>query len=222
MSAPVRVVLADDAALLRAGLASLLERSGCRVVGEAGDPTTLLQIVDEHRPDVAVIDVRMPPTHTTEGLDAARTIRFRHPHMGILVLSQYVETANALDLVNTSTGGIGYLLKDHVANPAAFVDAVLEIANGGTTIDPDVVAALFNRQRRTDPLAPLTRREREVLALMAEGRSNTAITATLVLSPKTVESHVSQIFSKLGLGDTADRHRRVTAVLSYLRNADTT
>jgi DNA-binding NarL/FixJ family response regulator len=215
-------VLADDVALLRAGLASLLERAGCEVVGEAGDATALIRLVDEHRPDIAVVDVRMPPTHTTEGLDAARSIRVRRPEMGILVLSQYVETANALELVQASSGGVGYLLKDHVADPATFVDAVFEVAGGGTSIDPDVVRALFNRQRRVDPLARLTPRERDVLALMAEGRSNSAIAATLVLSPKTIESHVSQIFSKLGLTETSDRHRRVAAVLSYLRNADAT
>jgi DNA-binding NarL/FixJ family response regulator len=222
MTTPIRIVLADDVALFRAGLASLLERAGCRVVGEAGDAAGLIRLVDEHDPDVAVVDVRMPPTHTTEGLDAARTIRARRPEMGILVLSQYVETANALELVKASSGGVGYLLKDHVADPAAFVDAVLEVADGGTSIDPDVVTALFNRQRRVDPLAALTQREREVLALMAEGRSNTAIAMTLILSPKTIESHVSQIFSKLGLGETTDRHRRVAAVLSFLRNADAT
>jgi len=219
MSTPIRVVLADDAALLRAGLASLLREAGCDVVAEAGDAATLVQLADEYRPDVVVVDVRMPPTHTTEGLDAARAIRAQHPNIGILVLSHHVETANALELVHATVGGIGYLLKDHVADPATFVDAVHEVAQGGTSIDPDVVMALLRRRRRVDPLAALTPREREVLALMAEGRSNTAIAATLVLSPKTIESHVSQIFTKLDLGEEPHRHRRVVAVLSYLRDA---
>ena len=222
MSTPVRVVLADDAALLRAGLASLLEQAGCEVVGDAGDASTLCRLVDEQRPDVVVVDVRMPPTHTTEGLDAARSIRARHPHIGILVLSHHVETANALELVQASSGGVGYLLKDHVADPTAFIDAVHEVAHGGTSIDPDVVMALLQRRRRVDPLAALTAREREVLALMAEGKSNAAIAATLVLSAKTIESHVSQILTKLDLGEESHRHRRVAAVLSYLRHAATT
>jgi DNA-binding NarL/FixJ family response regulator len=222
MNTPIRVVLADDHALLRAGLASLLDQAGCDVVGEAGDATTLCQLVDKHRPDVVVVDVRMPPTHTTEGLDAARSIRAQHPNIGILVLSHHVETANALELVQASAGGVGYLLKDHVADPTTFIDAVHEIAQGGTSIDPDVVLALLQRRRRVDPLAALTPREREVLALMAEGKSNTAIAATLVVSPKTIESHVSRVFTKLDLGEETHRHRRVAAVLSYLRHAATT
>jgi DNA-binding NarL/FixJ family response regulator len=219
VSAATRVVLADDVALLRAGLASLLEDAGCEVVGQAGDAATLCRLVDELRPDVVVVDVRMPPTHTTEGLDAARTIRARHPDIGILVLSHYVETANALALVQGSPGGVGYLLKDRVADPITFIDAVNEVARGGTAIDPDVVEALLGRRRRVDPLATLTAREREVLALMAEGKSNAAIAATLSVSPKTLESHISQIFTKLGLGEETELHRRVAAVLSHLRHA---
>lgn len=193
---------------------------GAGVVGERD--LAQLPVDVRKKTGLVVVDVRMPPTHTTEGLDAARAIRAEHPNIGILVLSHHVETANALELVHASVGGIGYLLKDHVADPTTFIDAVHEVAHGGTSIDPDVVMALLQRRRRVDPLAALTTREREVLALMAEGRSNAAIAATLVLSPKTIESHVSQIFTKLGLGEEPHRHRRVAAVLSYLRDAVTT
>jgi DNA-binding NarL/FixJ family response regulator len=219
VSAAVRVALADDIAILRAGLASLLEHAGCEITGEVGDAESLVRLVDLDPPDVVVVDVRMPPTHTTEGLDAARTIRARHPEVGVLVLSHYVETQSALELVSNGAGRIGYLLKDRVADPATLVAAVREVASGGTAIDPEVVSTLLRRQRKIDPLGALTDREREVLALMAEGRSNSAISGQLVVSPKTVESHISQIFLKLGLGDERDRHRRVAAVLSYLRNA---
>lgn len=212
-----RVILADDVVLLRAGLARLLSDAGCEVVGQAGDVEELISLVDRLRPDVAVIDVRMPPTHTVEGLGAARTIRARHPSMGILILSHHLETHNVVELINKSTGGVGYLLKDRVADPSALVAAVRDVAAGGTAIDPEVVALLLGRRRRVDPLEALTAREREVLASMAEGRSNLAIAEILSLSVKTVEKHISAVFAKLGIVEEPVRHRRVAAVLSYLR-----
>ena len=169
---------------------------------------------------MVVVDVRMPPSHTVEGLDAARRIRGSHPNIGILILSHHLETRNAVELIQASTGGVGYLLKDRVGDPRAFVSAVRDVAEGGTVIDPDVVAALLGRRRRVDPLESLSDRERQVLATMAEGRSNLAIAEHLVLSPKTIERHISSIFTKLGLADEPVRHRRVAAVLSYLRAAD--
>ncbi len=219
MSRP-RVVLADDVALLRAGLARLLEDADFAVVGEAAGPVELVTLVQDTDPDVVVVDVRMPPTHTVEGLDAARRIRETHPDVGILILSHHLETRNAVDLIQGSTGGVGYLLKDRVGDPRSFVSAVRDVAEGGTVIDPDVVAALLGRRRRIDPLECLSDREREVLAAMAEGRSNLAIAQHLVLSPKTVEKHISSVFTKLGLADEPVRHRRVAAVLSYLRAVD--
>lgn len=219
MSEP-RVVLADDVVLLRAGLARLLAEAGLSVVGEAAGPEELVALVDRTQPDVVVVDVRMPPTHTVEGLDAARRIRDSHPDVGILILSHHLETRNAVDLIEGSTGGVGYLLKDRVGDPRAFVSAVRDVADGGTVMDPDVVAALLGRRRRIDPLESLSDREREVLAAMAEGRSNMAIAQHLVLSPKTVEKHISSVFTKLGLTNEPVRHRRVSAVLSYLRAID--
>jgi DNA-binding NarL/FixJ family response regulator len=219
MSGP-RVVLADDVALLRAGLARLLADAGFDVVGEAADADELVALVDHTDPDVVVVDVRMPPTHTVEGLDAARRIRETHPHLGILILSHHLETRNAVELIQGSTGGVGYLLKDRVGDPRSFVSAVRDVAAGGTVIDPQVVAALLGRRRRVDPLESLSHREREVLAAMAEGRSNLAIAGHLALSPKTVEKHISSVFTKLGLADEPVRHRRVAAVLSYLRAVD--
>ncbi len=219
MSGP-RVVLADDVVLLRVGLARLLTDAGLTVVGEAGDGDELVALVDHTDPDVVVVDVRMPPTHTTEGLDAARRMREKHPRLGILILSHHLETRNALELIQGSTGGIGYLLKDRVGDPRSFVSAVRDVAAGGTVIDPHVVAALLGRRRRVDPLESLTPRERDVLASMAEGRSNMAIADHLTLSPKTVEKHISSVFGKLGLADEPVRHRRVAAVLSYLRTVD--
>ncbi len=215
-----RVVLADDVALLRAGLARLLSEAGFDVVGEAAGPDELVGLVDSTGPDVIVVDVRMPPTHTVEGLDAARRIRETHPDLGILILSHHLETRNAVDLIQGSNGGVGYLLKDRVGDPRAFVSAVRDVAEGGTVIDPDVVAALLGRRRRVDPLEFLSHREREVLAAMAEGRSNLAIAELLSLSPKTVEKHISAVFIKLGLVDEPVRHRRVAAVISYLRAID--
>jgi DNA-binding NarL/FixJ family response regulator len=213
----IRVALADDAVLLREALAASLEASGFEVVGQAADVPELLALVERERPDVAIVDVRMPPTHTTEGLEAARRIRTVHPETAILVLSQYVETRYAVDLLRDNPAGVGYLLKERVTRLADLGDAVRRVAAGGSVIDPEVVARLLGRQRRHSPLDELTPREREILALMAEGRSNTAIAARLSLEVKTVEGHVRAIFSKLGLEPATADHRRVMAVVAYLR-----
>jgi DNA-binding NarL/FixJ family response regulator len=210
-------VLADDSVLLREGLAHMLVDAGFEVVGQAGDAAGLLHLVRSERPDIAVVDVRMPPTHTDEGLVAAREIRDSCEGVGVLVLSQYVETKQAIGLLGGGEGGVGYLLKDRIADVAEFTDAVRRVGTGGSAIDPEVVAALLGRKRRDDPLAALTAREREVLGLMAEGRSNQAIRKRLFLSAKTVETHVGSIFAKLGLLPDDDEHRRVAAVLTYLR-----
>jgi DNA-binding NarL/FixJ family response regulator len=215
----IRVVVADDSVLLREGLCRLLEESGFDVVGQAGDGEDLMRKVGAHKPDVAVIDVRMPPTHTDEGLRAARRIRAEQPATGVLVLSQYVDEAYALDLLSESTESTGYLLKDRVSDVDAFTDAVRRVANGGSALDPEVVALLLGRRRREDPLDALTAREREVLGLMAEGRSNNAIAEALVVTERAVEKHVTSIFSKLDLPPTVEDHRRVLAVLAYLRSA---
>jgi DNA-binding NarL/FixJ family response regulator len=215
----VRVVIADDSVLLREGIARLLEESGFDVAGQAGDAEDLLRKVGAHKPDVAVIDVRMPPTHTDEGLRAAHRIRAEHPATGVLVLSQYVEEAYALDLLSKSTESTGYLLKDRIADVATFTDAVRRVANGGSALDPEVVGLLLGRRTRDDPLAVLTPREREVLALMAEGRSNSAMAEALVVSERAVEKHVTAIFSKLDLPRAVEDHRRVLAVLTFLRSA---
>jgi DNA-binding NarL/FixJ family response regulator len=214
---PIRVVIADDSVLLREGLARLLEEYGFEVGGQAGDAEDLLRKVGAHKPDVAVVDVRMPPTHTDEGLRAAHTIRSEHPSTGVLVLSQYVEEAYALELLSQSTESTGYLLKDRVADVDSFTDAVRRVASGGSALDPEVVALLLGRRRREDPLQSITPREREVLALMAEGRSNAAIAEALVVTERAVEKHVTSIFSKLDLPPTVEDHRRVLAVLAYLR-----
>ena len=213
----IRVMLADDAVLLREALAAALVAAGFDVVGQAGDVPSLLAGVERQRPAVVVVDVRMPPTHTTEGLEAARAIRARHPGTAILVLSQYVETRYAVDLIRDDPSGIGYLLKDRVTRVADLADAVRRVAAGGSVIDPEVVARLLGRQRRHSPLDELTRREREILGLMAEGRTNQAIADRLTLELKTIEGHVRAIFSKLGLEPTTEDHRRVLAVLAYLR-----
>ena len=222
-SAPVtdrlRVVIAEDSVLLREGIARLLEVAGFEVVGQAGDGEDLLRKVGAHRPDVAVIDVRMPPTHTDEGLVAARRIRVEHPGTAVLVLSQYVEEAYALDLLSETTERTGYLLKDRVGDVDSFTDAVRRVALGGSALDPEVVALLLGRRRREDPLAALTPREREVLGLMAEGRSNAAMADALVVSERAVEKHVTAILSKLDLPPAAEDHRRVLAVLAFLRAA---
>jgi len=213
----IRVALADDAVLLREALAAALAAAGFEVVGQAADASELLALVAREHPDVVVVDVRMPPTHTTEGLEAARQIRAAHPGTAILVLSQYVETRYAVDLLRDDPAGIGYLLKERVTRIAELADAVRRVAGGESVIDPAVVARLLGRARRHSPLDELTRREREVLGLMAEGRSNAAIADRLVVDPRTVEGHVATIFSKLELIPGPEDHRRVLAVLAFLR-----
>jgi DNA-binding NarL/FixJ family response regulator len=220
LSAPrerIRIVLADDAVLLREALAAALAASGFEVVGQADDVPGLLALVERERPDLAVVDVRMPPTNTTEGLEAARRIRADHPTVAILVLSQYVETRYAVDLIRDDPAGVGYLLKQRVMKLDDLSDAVRRVAAGGSVIDPEVVARLLGRRRSHSPLDELTAREREILGLMAEGRSNAAIAERLTLELRTVEGHVRAIFSKLGLEPTLEDHRRVLAVLAYLR-----
>jgi DNA-binding NarL/FixJ family response regulator len=214
----LRLVLADDSMLLREGIARLLTESGFEIVGQAGGADELVAAVREHRPDVAIIDIRMPPDHADEGLRAAEAIRAEHgTEVGILVLSQYVETSFALRLVADGAGGVGYLLKDRVEDLDDFADAIRRIARGGSVIDPEVVARLVGSRRTRVPLDDLTVREREVLALIAEGRSNQAIGDRLFLAPKTIEAHIASIFSKLGLLPAPDDHRRVLAVLAHLR-----
>ncbi len=214
----MRVAIADDAVLFREGLARLLEASGMEVVGRAGDAAQLLEVVEEQQPDIVITDIRMPPTHTTEGLVAAAEIRVRHPKVAVLLLSQYVETAHVIRLLERGASRIGYLLKDRVSDVKEFVDAVRRVATGGSAIDPEVVSELLVRRRRHDLVGGLSDREREVLNLMAEGRSNAAIGSTLHMSEKTVEGHVRSIFSKLDLEPAPDDHRRVLAVLVYLRS----
>jgi DNA-binding NarL/FixJ family response regulator len=214
----IRLVIADDSILVREGIARLLVEAGFDVVAQAGDADALLRATREHRPDVAIVDIRMPPTHTDEGLRAAAAIRAEHgTSVGILVLSQYVETTFALRLVADGAGGVGYLLKDRVDDLEDFAEAVRRIAKGGSVIDPEVVAQLVGRRRARVPLDDLTEREREVLALMAEGRSNQAMCDRLFLAPKTIEAHIASIFSKLELLPAPDDHRRVLAVLAHLR-----
>jgi DNA-binding NarL/FixJ family response regulator len=213
----MRVVLADDSLLLREGVARLLEDAGLEVVAQAGDAEDLMRKVGAHKPDIAIVDVRMPPTHTDEGLRAAVEIRDRFPDTGVLVLSQYIEESYAMELLSDNAEGVGYLLKDRVADLDRFVDAVRRVGEGGSALDPEVVSRLLGRRRREDPLADISPREREVLALMAEGRSNHAIANELVVTERAVEKHVTSIFSKLDLPPTADDHRRVLAVLKYLQ-----
>src|SRR5216117_1252891 len=212
----MKVVIADDSVLLREGIARLLEDAGFDVAGQAGNGDELMLKVRSYSPDVAIVDIRMPPTHTDEGLRAAREIREKHPATGVVVLSQYVEAEYALDLLSESAEGVGYLLKDRVSDVGEFAAAVRRVGEGGSALDPAVVSQLVGRRRRDDPLEELTPREREVLGLMAEGRSNQAIAESLVITLRAVEKHVTSIFSKLRLPASAEDHRRVLAVLTYL------
>ena len=212
----VRVVVADDSVLLREGIVRLLEQAGFDVVGQADNPDDLVRRVGFAKPDVVIIDIRMPPSFTDEGLQAAAQIRERHPQVGVLVLSQYVEPGYATALLSERTEGTGYLLKDTVANVEEFTDAVRRVAAGGSALDPAVVSMLVGRPRVDDPLSALTPREREVLELMAEGLSNRGIASRLVVTERAVEKHVTNIFAKLGLMATVEDHRRVRAVLTLL------
>ena len=212
----MRVVLAEDSVLLREGVARLLREAGFEVVGQASNADELLLKVRSYSPDVAIVDIRMLPTHTDEGLRAAREIREKHPGTAVLVLSQYVEPEYALELLAESAEGVGYLLKDRVSDVNEFCAAVRRVAEGGSALDPTVVSQLVGRRRRDDPVSELTPRETEVLELMAEGRSNQAIGERLFITPRAVEKHVTSIFGKLGLAAAAEDHRRVLAVLAYL------
>jgi DNA-binding NarL/FixJ family response regulator len=214
----VRAVIAEDLALLRDGLTRLLTAHDISVAAAVADGTSLLDVLIKHRPDVAIVDVRLPPTFTSEGLRAAIEARSRLPGLPVLVLSQYVEPLYARDLLSDRAGGIGYLLKDRVLDPAQFVEAVRQVAAGGTVMDPEVIAELLGGRAADQPLARLTRREREVLALMAEGRSNAALAAALVVTEKAVSKHIASIFMKLDLPPSDDHNRRVLAVLAYLNS----
>ena len=212
----MRVVIAEDSVLLREGLAKVLAEAGFEVVGQAGDAADLLLKVRSYSPDVVITDIRMPPTQTDEGAEAAETIRAEWPEIGVLLLSQGVEARRALRLFTEHPAGFGYLLKDRVLDVDDFLDAVRRVARGGTAVDPEVVAQLLGRRRPDDPIMELTERERSVLELMAEGRSNSGIARKLFLSPKTVETHIHAIFRKLGLESVPDDHRRVLAVVAFL------
>jgi DNA-binding NarL/FixJ family response regulator len=214
----MRIVIAEDSVLLQAGLVRFLTESGHEIVEAVGDAIALVDAIETHQPDLAVVDVRMPPTLTDDGLRAALEIRSRWPRVAILVLSQYVEEQYATELISGDTGGIGYLLKDRIAEVGDFQDAVVRVGEGGTVLDPEVVAQILARSRRQDPLARLSPREREVLGLMGEGRSNSAIARALVVSDGAVEKHVSSIFTKLDLPPATNDHRRVLAVLRWLES----
>ena len=213
----MRVVIAEDSVLLREGVARILADAGFDVVGQAGTADELMLKVRSYSPDVAIVDIRMPPTHTDEGLQAAHEIREKHPGVGVLVLSQYIEPAYAMELLAESAEGVGYLLKDRISDVQEFADAVRRVADGGSALDPQIVSQLVGRRRGDDPLGELTPREREVLGLMAEGRSNQGIAERLVVTERAVEKHVTSIFSKLKLPAATADHRRVLAVLAYLR-----
>jgi DNA-binding NarL/FixJ family response regulator len=214
----LRIVIAEDAAIMRDGLTQTLARHGHDVVAAVADAEALRQAVETYQPDVAIIDVRMPPTHTDEGLRAARSIRESNPRIGVLVFSQYIESQSAADLFAGTPEGVGYLLKDRVADVSDFIDAIMRVAQGGTVLDPEVVRRLLGASRRASALAALTPREREVLALVAQGRSNAAIAAAFTISPGVVEKHVASIFAKLGLAQSDNDNRRVLAALKYLES----
>jgi DNA-binding NarL/FixJ family response regulator len=218
MPASLRIVIAEDAAIMRDGLTQTLTRRGHEVVAAVADATALREAVHTHLPDVAIIDVRMPPTHTDEGLRAAQSIHADHPGVGVLVFSQYIETRSAAELFARAPAGVGYLLKDRVADVSDFIEAISRVAQGGTVLDPEVVRQLLRASRRTDSLGTLTPREREVLSLMAQGRSNTAIADALTISPRVVEKHVASIFAKLGLPPSDNDNRRVIAAVKYLES----
>jgi DNA-binding NarL/FixJ family response regulator len=213
---PLRVAIAEDSVLLREGIASLLSNEGFEIVGQSSTADDLLLKVRSYRPDVAIVDIRMPPSHTDEGLRAAKTIREQHPDVGVLVLSEYVEPAYAMELIADNAEGVGYLLKQRVSEVGEFASAVRRVADGGSALDPAIVTQLVGRRRGDDPVATLTPREREVLELMAEGRSNQAIASQLVVTERAVEKHVTSIFGKLGLPVSGEDHRRVLAVLAFL------
>jgi DNA-binding NarL/FixJ family response regulator len=214
--AVIRVVVGEDQLIVREGIVHVLQEAGFAVVGVAGDAEDLVRVADEQRPDVVVTDIQMPPTSTADGLAAAKTIRSRQPGVGVLVLSQFLEAQYALELLSEGPEGVGYLLKDRVGDLSVFVDAVRQVAKGGSALDPQVVRRMIDRPRKANPIDQLTPREREVLALMAEGRSNQGIADQLVVSLAAVERHVTNIFMKLDLGQTPTDHRRVLAVLRYL------
>jgi DNA-binding NarL/FixJ family response regulator len=213
----MRVILADDAPLVREGIARLLTDQGVDVAAQLSDATGLRAAVQTHQPDAVITDVRMPPTSTTEGLQAALELKREHPGLGVLVLSQHVETRHAVDLLTSGRPGVGYLLKERITRPEELVDAIRRVARGGTAIDPEVVRIVFETPRRFDPMSLLTTKEREVLALVAEGHSNDRIAERLAITSRTVESHTSRIFTKLGLEADPTTHRRVLAVLAHLR-----
>jgi len=213
---PLRLVLADDAALIRQALAELLQRAGLEVVAQAGNAPSLLRAVEDHQPDVAIVDIRMPPTQTTEGIRAALQIRERFPATGILLLSTHTEIDEAVELFSATANGVGYLLKDSVSDLDELIGALTRISQGGTVFDPKLVAELLGRARRADPLDVLTPREREVVGLMAEGQSNAGIAKALWITHVAVEKHIKHIFSKLGIPATLDTHRRVLAVITFL------
>jgi DNA-binding NarL/FixJ family response regulator len=219
MNGALRVLVADDSVLLREGLVRLLEEGGCEVVAQAGDADDLLRKARAHKPDVAVVDVRMPPDNTDDGLRAALAIRREQPATGVLVLSQYIDEDYAFALLGDGAEGVGYLLKERVGDLKLFADSVRRVAAGGTALDPQVVQRMVGRRRTTSPLDELTPREREVMALMAEGRSNGGIAAELIVTVPAVERHVTSIFEKLGLRQTPEDHRRVLAVLEYLKRS---